>query len=476
MLRVEHASGGYFNHLIITDMSFSIPQGEFFGIIGPNGSGKTTLLKMLSGLIPCQSGSIYVQNKEINHYSKKEKAKVIAVLPQLATDSFPYSVKETVELGRYAHQNGIFHRWTKEDTSIVEKVMMQTNIIHLQHQSLHELSGGEQQRVFLAQALAQEPAIILLDEPTNHLDLAHQKELLDLLKHSTSERYLTVVAIFHDLNLASLYCDRLLMIQKGQIETIHTPDEVLTETTIQNVYQTKVMKYPHPKVPKPQIHMLPDQPKSEKENITIQTSMLEQTKTHIALRTPIPLRTLSTSVFGGGIGWHSQFVIPYGKNNAPYDFYHYLVDHHFTPHETVVIETGSELVNVAYQDTVSNDISLLTVVTCSFDQETSTDASILLNSINICIFINGSLTDEAFIQAIMSATEAKNSALNDLSSDDKKISRVKEKYQDHILIAATQTKPNYNSREMTTNLHTSIKERVCKEIVNATNMPLDKKR
>ena len=145
---------------------------------------------------------------------------MIAVLSQHSSQSFSYTVKETVSLGRYAHQKGLFQSWSKADEEVIQRVMKQIGVSRFQNKNIQELSGGEKQRVFLAQALAQEPEILLLDEPTNHLDLSYQKELLDFLKQWTSDNGLTVISIFHDLNLAGLYCDRLLLLENGRLISI----------------------------------------------------------------------------------------------------------------------------------------------------------------------------------------------------------------------------------------------------------------
>ena len=165
-----------------------------FGILGPNGSGKTTLLQMMSGILPYHSGEIKLKEKRLQDYRVKELARVIAVLPQHSTQAFSYTVKETVSLGRYAHQKGFLQSWSIEDEEIVQKVMEQTGVTQFQHIPFEQLSGGERQRVLLAQALAQEPEILFLDEPTNHLDLSYQKELLDLMKRWTKEKDLTVIS------------------------------------------------------------------------------------------------------------------------------------------------------------------------------------------------------------------------------------------------------------------------------------------
>ncbi len=229
MLEVKGLTGGYVGVDVLNSISFQVGEGELFGILGPNGSGKTTLLQMISGILTPKEGTIYLQNQPLADISIKERAKKMAVLPQLSADFFAYTVKETVELGRYAHQHGLFQSWSAEDEATVVEAMELTGVLRFKNQLLHELSGGERQRVFLAQALAQQPKLLLLDEPTNHLDLSYQKELLDRLKDWTRKRGLTVISIFHDVNLAALYCDRLLLLNRGEIDVIGEPSVVLQE-------------------------------------------------------------------------------------------------------------------------------------------------------------------------------------------------------------------------------------------------------
>ena len=170
MLEIQQLYGGYRNEDVLTNISIQVKKGELFGIIGPNGSGKTTLMKMISGVQPFREGNILIKGESLKEYSAKQLAKVIAVLSQHSSESFSYTVKETVSLGRYAHQKGFFKEWSQKDEEIVEEVMNWTGVLTLQDQPIQLLSGGERQRAFLAQALAQEPEILLLDEPTNHLD------------------------------------------------------------------------------------------------------------------------------------------------------------------------------------------------------------------------------------------------------------------------------------------------------------------
>jgi len=449
MLKVHNVSGGYSNHPVIKEVDFSVKKGEFFGILGPNGSGKTTLLKMISGLLSCTQGSIEIAGKEITQVSRKELAQTIAVLPQLSGQTFPYTVRETVALGRYAHHHGLFQTWRASDEEILQTIMKQTNIEQFAEQSLPELSGGEQQRVFLAQALTQQPAILLLDEPTNHLDLAHQKGLLDLLKKATNEQDLTVISIFHDLNLASLYCDRLLLLNHGETKTLETPDQVLKESIIKEVYQTEVKNHPHPEVAKPQMHLLPNTAQVERENVIIDASLLEVSPDQIVLRSPIPLRTLSSGVCGAGIGWNDCFVNlhvdkNYNCSDPVRDIEQHLLNHDFNLNKAVGMMTAVNLKHVSHRFWEDTNFSLLVVVTAGVGNATdSTKASIKRETspgtINTWIFVNGKLTEEAYIQSIMTATEAKAQALRELGIKDKETNTIATGTStDSILIASTQ--------------------------------------
>ncbi|WP_106496480.1 adenosylcobinamide amidohydrolase [Lentibacillus sp. Marseille-P4043] len=453
MIDVLHVSGGYSNEAILKDVSFRVNKGEFFGIIGPNGSGKTTLLKMMSGILPIKSGEITLNGESVSSYSVKDFAKWMAVLPQHTSQTFSYTVKETVSLGRYVHQKGLFQSSSEEDERVVQEVMKQTGVDHYQDDLLDRLSGGERQRVYLAQALAQNPQILLLDEPTNHLDLAFQKELLDLLKKWTNEKQLTVVSIFHDLNLASLYCDRLLMLHQGGIKTCDQPDEVLKAEKVQEVYETRIEKYPHPKIPKPQIMLVPEKQDSKKEVPLIKEDFLRVSKEMIHLQSPIPLKTLSSGVTGSGMGWHRSFVNrhvgkDYNCDDHKQDMIDYLTDHGFEPNETVGMMTAVDLKDVSYQFLEMDGCSIFVVVTAgtgnavdvAFGEKHGFTQS--PGTINTWVFVNGKLTDEAFIQCIMTATEAKVKALREESILD----QITETYAtgtstDSMLIAATQKGP-----------------------------------
>lgn len=449
MLSVQHVSGGYSDYSVLKDISFKVERGELFGILGPNGSGKTTLLKIISGILPVREGEISLSGKKLQDYTVKQLAQKIAVLSQHSSQSFSYTVKETVSLGRYAHQKGWFQTWSTEDEEIVNRVMNQTGVSALQNKHIEELSGGEKQRVFLAQALAQEPEMLLLDEPTNHLDLSYQKELLDLLKHWSKENGLTVVSIFHDLNLAGLYCDRLLLLDKGSINIQHIPNEVLREDRIRHVFHTDIKKHPHPKVAAPQMVLLPELTSSGAA-ATISQEMMGSTKEFIHLQSPIPLRTMSSGVLGSGTGWYQFFVNRHVSKNYNCDHHReemasFLRENGFEPAETVGMMTAVFVEDAAHKLYEQEDFSIFVVVTAGVGNAVDASKSeqhtfeLTPGTINTWIFVNGELMEEAFIQSIMTATEAKVKVLNDLKIMDKVTGTIATGTStDSILIAATQ--------------------------------------
>lgn len=451
MLLIENISGGYESQEVIKNISFSVQEGEFFGVLGPNGSGKTTLIKMISGLLELKRGNVKVRDRDIADLTKKQLAKKIAVLPQLSQQVFPYTVKETVSLGRYAHHRGLFQTWSAEDEEIVQRVMLQTNISDFQNDSVTEHSGGEQQRIFLAQALVQQPEILLLDEPTNHLDLAYQKELLDLLRTSAKTEGLTVVAILHDLNLASLYCDRLLLLDDGEARAIATPNEVLSEELINRVYKTEVIKQPHSVIAKPQLHLMPGK-KNEREGITmkIDETLLSFSADRIVLKSKLPLKTISSGVVGAGVGWYSDFVNrhvdeSYDCVDHRNEMRDYLTENGFNPAQTVGMMTAVVLEDCSYRLYEGDGFSILVIVTAGVGNAVDSTRTKTIagrakpGTINTWIFVNGKLTDEAFIQSIITATEAKVQVLQDLQiTDSVTKTAATGTSTDSILIAATQ--------------------------------------
>ncbi|CAN7373957.1 adenosylcobinamide amidohydrolase [Rossellomorea sp. LjRoot5] len=448
MIDVNGVSVGYDGHKIVEDINFHIEKGEFFGILGPNGSGKTTLLKAMTGVLPLMDGAITLKEKPLHHFSSRELATHVAVLPQISTETFSYEVRETVMLGRYAHQKGFFKATTDRDVEMVDKVMEQTGISTFQNRYLHELSGGERQRVFLAQALAQEPQILLLDEPTNHLDLSYQKSLLDLIKTQTDQEKLTVVAIFHDLNLASLYCDRLLLLDQGKMKLLHHPEEVLKEEHIEEVYHTKVQKHAHPLVAKPQMVIVPEGPLTE--NLILDERYLTLTEEYILFSAPFPLKCMSSGIIGAGIGWYAHFMnrrvpVDYDCRDYKQDMNEYLVTKELDPSLSVGMMTALNLTNMTCERFEMKGKSIFVVVTAGVGNAMDVSASFQYDiesktgTINTWVFINGNLSDEAYIEALVTSTEAKVKALNDMDIRDKRKGNVATGTPtDSILIASSQ--------------------------------------
>ncbi|WP_353949086.1 ATP-binding cassette domain-containing protein [Sporolactobacillus sp. Y61] len=439
MLKLENVSGGYPGNPVLKHVSFAVQKGELFGILGPNGSGKTTLLKMLSGILPYQKGSILVKDRSIRHYTAKELAQLMAVLPQISPQNFSYTVKEVVALGRYPHQKGLLHAWGEEDEAVIQRVMKQTHVKAFENHSIRELSGGEQQRVYLAQALAQEPELLLLDEPTNHLDLSYQKGLFDLLKQWTVQKKLTVISIFHDLNLAGLYCDRLLLLQNGEVQVDARPDEVLKEARVKNVYRTEVKKMPHPKVPAPQMLLLPERDSSE--DRVLDATFLDIQEEWIAYQAPFQLRTLYSGVMGAGTGWYRSFVNRHVNQDEPRDDLEkvmalFLHKNGFEPSDTVGVMSSAFPEDVSCHLYKRDGFSLFVVVTAAAGSavKASGGEEHALSG-TTWLFIHGELSEEAFIQSMITATETKVNALRDSGVMGK---TAIEGRPGHVLVAATQ--------------------------------------
>jgi len=232
---VKNLNFFYGNIPALKDLTFSVSKGDFFIIIGPNGSGKTTLMKVMAGIFKPKTGRLKILNRTLENYTRKDLAQTMAFVPQMMPVDFPFSVLEVVLMGRSPYM-GMLGVEQEEDLKIAEQALAFTGVEHLAHRKLDQLSGGEQQRVFVARAICQEPEIILLDEPTASLDLAHQIRLMDLMEKLKNETGITVVMVSHDVNLAAMYCDRLLLLKNGKMVCLGPPDEVLTFQTLEAAY------------------------------------------------------------------------------------------------------------------------------------------------------------------------------------------------------------------------------------------------
>ena len=259
MLEVKGLTCGYDRRFFLQDINFKVRKGEFLGIIGPNGSGKTTLLRVITKVLMPKKGEIILDEKNINHYGFKELAQKIAVVSQ-DVDSFALNltVEEYVLLGRIPFRRRFQFLETGQDKEITHKALAITGILNLAQRPIAEMSGGEKQCAIIARALAQEPRVLLLDEPTTHLDIGHQIKILDLIRKLNEEKQLTVIIILHDLNLASEYCERLLLLKEGKIYRMGSPEEVLTYPIIEEVYGTLVVVEKSPVSSKPLVCLVPE--------------------------------------------------------------------------------------------------------------------------------------------------------------------------------------------------------------------------
>jgi iron complex transport system ATP-binding protein len=225
---------------VLQDISFSIPKGEFFIIIGPNGSGKTTLLKILSGITSFQRGDLQIEGIPMGKYSRRSLARIMALVPQTVPEDLPFTVRELILMAR-SPRMGLLGLEGDMDIQRAEEAMAFTGVEPLAERKMDQLSGGERQRVFIARAICQEPQIILLDEPTAALDLAHQVRVMDLMEKLREEKGLTIVMVSHDINLAAMYGNRLMLLKKGRIVKMGRPSEVLTFETLEKAYECPLL-------------------------------------------------------------------------------------------------------------------------------------------------------------------------------------------------------------------------------------------
>ena len=234
-LYCENLNFKYENTHILNDISVEIPEGKISVIIGPNGCGKSTLLKNLTRVYKNFTGNIIIDGKNILKENTKDLAKKIALLPQTPDMQGSILVEELVSYGRFPYSKALRGK-TKEDFSIIKWAMEMTDVIHLKDKYLDELSGGQKQRVWIAMALCQETDIIFLDEPTTYLDMAHQLEILELLKDLNEKENRTIIMVLHDINHASRFAHNIIAMKNGVIITEGTPSEVIIHETMLTVY------------------------------------------------------------------------------------------------------------------------------------------------------------------------------------------------------------------------------------------------
>jgi len=219
----------------IVDLDLEVERGAFFGLLGPNGAGKSTLLSLLSGVLPPQRGSLEILGRPTGRWPRAELARRVAVVPQRFEISFPFTVSELVLLGRMPHRPALFGE-SESDRLIARRAMEATGVLHLAARRVTGLSGGEQKRVLVAKALAQQPELLLLDEPAAHLDIRHQVSLHRLIDEIRQREKLTVIAAMHDLNLAAAFCDRVALLQQGRVTAAGLVPEVMTYRRLRETF------------------------------------------------------------------------------------------------------------------------------------------------------------------------------------------------------------------------------------------------
>jgi iron complex transport system ATP-binding protein len=232
-LKVKDVEFSYASMPVLKDICIELAESEMLGVVGPNGAGKSTLIRCIDRILKPQHGSILLDGRDIKEMHLMELAKKMGYIPQSASQIFPATVFDTVLMGRRPH---VGWRSSEKDTEMVLEMLQMLNIEEFAMRDINELSGGQQQKVIIARALTQEPAVLLLDEPTSNLDIRHQLEVMDIIKNIVREKGISAIMAIHDLNLASRYAARIVMMNKGKIFSAGDPVSVLTPDNIKWVY------------------------------------------------------------------------------------------------------------------------------------------------------------------------------------------------------------------------------------------------
>jgi iron complex transport system ATP-binding protein len=242
MLNVTGLNFSYKNKLVLDNVNFQIENGQFVGILGPNGSGKSTLIKILSGYLSPNSGDIEICNKSLKSLQPKDRAKLVGVLSQESISTSKFTTEEVVSLGRYAHQSGLWKYLSEEDKKIIKNSLNMTNSYKFKNMYLDEVSGGEKQRIFLSQLFAQLPEFILLDEPSNHLDLKVQANILKRINDYAKMNGKTIISVFHDVNIASVFCDKIIYLNNGRVIDIGEGNDKISTEKLLKVYEIEFVE------------------------------------------------------------------------------------------------------------------------------------------------------------------------------------------------------------------------------------------
>ncbi len=252
-IQAKNIHFSYNSNPVIHGVSMLLKQGSFLGMIGPNGAGKSTMLRILCGILQPHQGTVELFGENLADQPHKTIAQKIAFVPQETHFALDFPVKEIVSMGRYPYKRP-FQREDPDDQAAIEYALLAANIIELRKRPINSLSSGERQRVVIARALAQSPRILLLDEPTSHLDLHHQFAIMELLQKLNADG-ISIAVVHHDLNLASLYCQDLILMHGGKIFAEGKPNDLLNEKTLKEVYGAEVKIARHPDKDVPQIFL-----------------------------------------------------------------------------------------------------------------------------------------------------------------------------------------------------------------------------
>lgn len=235
LLHVDHLTFCYGNHTVLRDISFAINKGDFYAIVGPNGCGKTTLLRCMMRLLTPTAGNIAVEGIPVEKYGARLLAQKMAIVHQQVTTDFDFTAEELVMMGRNPYQKPLQSE-SDTDHQVVQHSMQLTNTWQFRHKLLSQLSGGERQRVMIARALSQQTPILLLDEPIANLDIAHQFDIMELLRHANRQQHKTILIVIHDLNMAYHYCPDVLLMSNGHLVGQGITKQILSQTNLRTVF------------------------------------------------------------------------------------------------------------------------------------------------------------------------------------------------------------------------------------------------
>ncbi|WP_203249144.1 ABC transporter ATP-binding protein [Sporosarcina beigongshangi] len=464
MIKVNRLAGGYGKKPIVKDISLDIKKGEFFALLGPNGSGKTTLFKLITGQLPAISGDILIDGKVMSKLTKLEKAKKVAVLSQEVQITFDYTVEEIISLGRYPHQKGVLKTLSAYDREVIDAVMEISKVERYRKTQFRLLSGGEKQRVLLAKALAQEPEILLLDEPTNHLDIKYTFQMLDLLKEWQQTKGLTIFAILHDLNVASLYADRVALLHEGSFLEVGDVNTLRKEEQLKKVYEVEVKAQAHPLVPKPQLHLTPTHSYSADLTPFFESFQVERNENTVHLRFKQPLRTLSNADVGEGVQWLQNFCLVASRSVGEKSLSAWLGNHGIPSEQAAAIVTTGHMQDVVLIEQQLLGAQLLIVVAVEVDNHKHRS----LDGVRLLVFVDGYLQDKALFDYYMTAIEAKVKVCQQLNLQSVQSAR------DVVLVAANQRENELGLREPEVDLRKDIEQLITTAMLEAVEKKFTK--